>query len=394
MAISRKIEGFMSKASWIRRMFEQGNQLRALHGPENVYDFTLGNPTTEPPQAFRDALRELCSQPQPGMHRYMPNAGYPWVRERVASALAADTGVPLRGEHVLMATGAACGINCALRALLEPEDEVLIQAPYFPEYFFYVDNHGGTARIVETDDAFLPDLQAIDAAINVRTKVLILNSPNNPTGVIYPRALLEGLSELLQRAERRIGHAIYVISDEPYRKIAYGEEVVSPLAVIPNSLLCMSHSKDLAIPGERIGCIAVHPDAEDAAALMAAMTFTIRTLGFVNAPALMQRAVADLQTMTVDVQGYRHKRDLLLGGLRDAGYECIEPQGAFYLFPRCPLEDDVAFIHRLLDQRILAVPGSGFGRSGYFRLSYCVEAQTIERALPGLAKALQDCRSR
>ena len=389
MAISRKVEDFMSRASWIRRMFEEGNELRARFGAENVYDFTLGNPVMEPPEQLVETLRAITADPAVGLHRYMANAGYPWVRDKVAAAMAAEAAVPVGGQHVVMTVGAACGLNITLKALLDPGDEVMILAPYFVEYIFYADNHGGVAKIVESDGDFLPDPAAIDAAIGPKTKVLILNSPNNPTGVVYPRALLSGLAEVLQRAEARIGHPIYVISDEPYRRISYGAEVVPSLSVFRNSILCTSHSKDLALPGERIGYAVVHPDADDADALLAAMTFAIRTLGFVNAPALMQRAVADLQTVTVDVDEYRRKRDLLLGGLRDAGLQCNEPGGAFYLFPRCPIDDDVAFVRRLQEERVLAVPGSGFGRGGYLRLSYCVETEMIENALPGLRRVME-----
>ncbi len=389
MAISTKVSDFMSRASWIRRMFEEGNELKARFGAENVFDFTLGNPVMEPPPELVDSLRRLTADPAAGIHRYMPNAGYPAVREKVAAALAQESGVPIDGDKVVMTVGAACGLNITLKALLDPGDEVLILAPYFVEYIFYADNHGGAAKVVETDEDFLPDPAAIDAAIGPKTKVLILNSPNNPTGVVYPRALLEELAGVLERAEARVGHPIYVISDEPYRKISYGDEVVPSLSVFRNSILCTSHSKDLALAGERIGVAAIHPDADDGDALMAAMTFAIRTLGFVNAPALMQLAVADLQHVTVDVDQYRRNRDLLLRGLRDAGLQCNEPGGAFYLFPRCPTDDDVAFIRRLQEHRVLAVPGSGFGRGGYFRLSYCVDREMIERALPALRRAME-----
>jgi aspartate aminotransferase len=380
----------MSRASWIRRMFEEGNDLKARFGAENVYDFTLGNPVMEPPVELVDTLRRLTADPEVGAHRYMPNAGYPSVRAKMAAALAAEAGVPVEARHVVMTVGAACGLNITLKALLDPGDEVLILAPYFVEYIFYADNHGGVAKVVETDAGFMPDPAAIDAAIGPRTKVLILNTPNNPTGVVYPRSLQEELAATLERAEARVGHPIYVISDEPYRKISYGDEVAPSLAIFRNSILCTSHSKDLALAGERIGFAAVHPDADDGDALVAAMTFAIRTLGFVNAPALMQRAVADLQHVTVDVGEYRRNRDLLLGALRDAGLECTQPGGAFYLFPRCPWDDDVAFIRQLQKHRLLAVPGSGFGRGGYFRLSYCVGREMIERALPALRRALEE----
>jgi len=387
--IAIKIKETMTRASWIRRMFEQGNELKARHGAENVYDLTIGNPVMEPPPQLVENLRRLTADPPPGLHRYMPNPGYPDVRAKIATVLAKESGVALTGDHLIMTVGAACGLNIALHSLLDPGDEVLVLSPYFVEYVFYVDNHGGVVRFVETDEEFQPDLQAIEDAITERTKVLIINTPHNPTGVVYRRALLEQLATLLDDASRRIGHPIYVISDEPYRKISYGVEVPPMLSIFRNCIFCTSHSKDLALPGARIGVTAVHPEADDAGDIFTAMAFAIRTLGFVNAPGLFQRAVADLQEVTVDVDDYRRKRDLLYEGIIDAGYECVQPEGAFYLFPKTPIPDDVLFIGALMQKNILGVPGSGFGRAGHFRLAYCVEERTLRRALPGLREVLE-----
>jgi len=389
--ISNRIKDFISRASWIRRMFEEGNEMKAKYGADSVYDFTLGNPVMEPPEALHRKLLEIASNPEPGMHRYMSNAGYPWVRDRIAEVLSDESDVAVPGEHVIMTVGAACAVNVVLKSILDPGDEVIVLSPYFVEYVFYADNHGGRVRFVETDERFQPDAAAVEAAIGPRTKAIILNNPNNPTGAVYRREVMLELAGALARAEARVGHPIYVISDEPYRRIAYDTEVVPSLAVFPNSILCTSHSKDLALPGERIGYLAVHPRCADASELLGAMTFAIRTLGFVNAPALLQRLVADLQRESVDVDQYRELRDLLYDGLRDAGYDCIKPDGAFYMFPRSPLPDDVAFVRLLQQERILAVPGSGFGRGGYFRLSYCVDREMIERALPGLRRAIESC---
>ena len=373
-------------------MFEEGNELRAKHGADNVFDLTLGNPELEPPAAFVEKLQALAADPPAGMHRYMANAGYPWVRKRVAESIASETGVAVEGRHVIMTVGAACALNIALKALLDEGDEVIVLAPYFVEYLFYIDNHGGKATIVETDETFQPDLEAIDAAITAKTKIIILNSPNNPTGVAYPQSLLTDLASLLERASARIGHTIYVITDEPYRKIVYEAKGSCSLAAFRNCIFATSHSKDLALPGGRIGYGVVHPEADDALEIVAAMTFAIRTLGFVNAPSLMQHAVADLQHISVDVEQYRRKRDLLYAGLTDAGYECVKPGGAFYMFPRSPLADDVEFVRQLQKERILVVPGSGFGRPGFFRVAYCMRQQVIEKALPGLKRVLEACR--
>ena len=372
-------------------MFEEGNEMKEQYGAENVFDFTLGNPVMEPPEALHRKLLEIASNPEPGMHRYMSNAGYPWVRDKIAEVLSEESDVAIRGSHVIMTVGAGCAVNVALKSILDPGDEVIVLSPYFVEYFFYVDNHGGRVRVVETDERFQPVPAMIEAAVGLQTKAIILNSPNNPTGAVYPRDVMLDLAAALRRAEERIGHPIYVISDEPYRRIAYDSEVVPSLAIFPNVVLCTSHSKDLALPGERIGYLAIGPDTADADELLGAMTFAIRTLGFVNAPALFQRLVADLQRESVDVGQYRQLRNLLYGELMDAGYECVEPQGAFFMFPRSPIEDDVAFIRLLQEERILAVPGSGFGRGGHFRLSYCVDREMIERALPGLRRARENC---
>jgi aspartate aminotransferase len=392
MPISKKIETFIASASWIRRMFEEGTRLRAVHGEENVFDFSLGNPTLEPPPAFQTALVRAATAPAPGSHRYMPNPGYPDVRAKIAMHLASLHGKPFSASHVLMTTGAAGAANCTLKALLDPGDEVLVLAPFFPEYRFYIDNHGGRMVVVETDEDFDLDVGAVEAAITPRTRAVIVNSPNNPTGRIYEAERLALLGEVLGTAQRRHGRSIYLIGDEPYRKIVYGAEVPSLFAAHPNTVVCTSHSKDLGLPGERIGYASINPDCSDSGALFDAMAFTNRILGYVNAPALMQRVVADLQDESIDTSIYRHKRDLFLAGLRDAGYEVVEPEGAFYLFPKSPLPDDVAFVHVLARHLVLAVPGVGFSRGGYFRLAYCVDDQTIERALPRFREAILEVK--
>jgi aspartate aminotransferase len=386
--ISRKVAQSMRASSWIRRMFEEGARLRAQHGADRVLDFSLGNPVIEPPPEVLRALREAAAPAAPGAHRYMPNAGYPEVRDAVAAHLRRRTALPFEGRHVVMSVGAGGGLNVVLKTLLDPGDEVILLAPYFVEYDFYVDNHGGVPVVVQTDASFQPDLAAIDAAITPRTKAVLLNSPNNPCGVVYPRATLDALGELLRAASRRIGRTIAVVTDEPYRHIAYGVEVPWVFASYEHVVLVTSHSKDLALPGERIGYVAFAPSIEEADALVAGATFTTRTLGFVNAPAIQQRAVASLQGVSVDPEVYRRKRDRLCSALAAAGAEFVEPQGAFYLFPRTPTEDDVAFVRELVGELILVVPGRGFGRPGHVRISYCVEDATIERALPGFARAM------
>ena len=393
MGISRKIREQMKGSSWIRRMFEEGIALKAEHGAENVFDLSLGNPILEPPSEFRTELLRLAGDEAPGTHRYMPNGGFPEVRAAVAENLAKETGLPFTGTDVMMTCGAAGAMNVALRALLDPGDEVVIFAPYFAEYVFYIEHQGGTVRTAQCDESFLPDIDSFAAALTSRTRVVVINSPNNPTGVIYPAAVIASIGRALRDAERRYGSEIYLIADEPYRKLMFTDD---PYPFIfeyhERSIVATSHSKDLGLAGERIGYLAVNPGDKDRGDFMDAATFALRTLGFVNAPALMQRVVARLQGASVDVGEYRRKRDFMYGALTGMGYECIEPQGAFYMFPRSPLADDEAFVALLQSKLVLTVPGVGFGTPGYFRISFCVDDHTLEGSLPGFAEALKEAR--
>jgi aspartate aminotransferase len=390
MAISSKIRGLAGEGSAIRKMFEAGIALKAQHGEDKVFDLSLGNPVAEPPDRFRQVLRELAREPRPGMHRYMPNAGYPETRQAVADSLTQETGLPFTAQDVIMTCGAAAALNVLLKTILNPGEEVILLSPYFVEYGFYVDNHGGIAVTVPTNAEFAPDLASIEAAVNSNTRALIINSPNNPTGVVYPAALLESLGELLRRKQSEYGREIFIISDEPYRRIIYDGLTYSQ--VFPhyqNTVVVTSHAKDLALPGERIGYIAIHPEYPDREELANGATFCNRTLGFVNAPALMQHLVRSLQGVSVDVADYQRKRDYLYTQLTELGYSVTKPQGAFYLFPKSPLDDDVAFVDALQEWNVLAVPGRGFGTPGYFRISYCVEDPVLEGAMNGFARAAE-----
>lgn len=384
MTISQKIREAMERGSWIRRMFEEGIALKQQYGEDNVFDLTLGNPVVEPPRAFKEELKKWADAPVPGMHRYMPNVGYPETRAAVAQALSEESGLPLSADHVLMTVGAAGGLNVVLKALLEPGDEVIVWAPYFVEYLFYIDNHGGISRIAETDDSFLPTLSAVEEALSPRTRAVIINSPNNPTGVVYPGELLAEMGKLLAKKEAEFGSRLYLISDEPYRKLIYdGLTYPCIFHYYPRSIVVSSHSKDLAIPGERIGYVVTGPQLEEGEQVMGGLIFCNRTLGFVNAPALMQHVVTSLQKATVDVADYQRKRDYLHKALTGMGYSVVMPQGAFYMFPKSPVPDEMDFLVELRKHNILAVPGRGFGRSGHIRISYCVEDKTIEGSLPG-----------
>ena len=387
MSVSRAVAKQLERASWIRRMFEIGIQLRKERGPENVFDFSLGNPEVEPPDALIEALREVVAENRPHSHGYMPNAGFPEVRTTVARMLAARTGIPFTGEDVIMTNGAAGAINVVLKSILDPGDEVILLNPYFPEYRFYVENHGGRVVTAETDDRFQPDLKRIAAAITPRTKALILNSPNNPTGALYSADVLHELNSLIREP-------LLVISDEPYRPLVYdGRRAPETLSFISRSVLAWSWSKAMAISGERIGYLAIPPHLEEAAALRNACTFANRILGYINAPAIWQLAVARAPEATVDVSLYQAKRDRLCGALNAMGYEAPRPQGSYYVFPKTPIADDVAFIRLLQAEGILAVPGSGFGRGGYMRLSLTIEGGALERSLTGFEQAIRKARA-
>lgn len=387
MSVSRSITAQMENASWIRRMFEIGIQLRKERGPENVFDFTLGNPEVEPPEAVLEALRRVVAANRPRSHGYMPNAGFPAVRDAVARRLAERTGVPFTGEDVLMTTGAAGAANVVLKSILDPGDEVIVLSPYFPEYLFYIQNHGGRVVTVETNERFQPDIGRIAAALTPRTKALILNSPNNPTGAVYDAGVLRELNGIIREP-------VLVISDEPYRPLVFdGVAAPETLGIVNRAVLAWSWSKAMAIAGERIGYLAIPPHLAEAAALRNACTFANRILGFINAPAVWQWVVAEVPDATVDVGKYQAKRDLLCDALSGMGYDAPRPQGSFYAFPRTPIPDDVAFIRLLQEEGILAVPGSGFGRSGYMRLSLTISREDIERSLPGFARAIGKCRA-
>ena len=390
MPVSEKIKGYMEKASWIRKMFEQGLELKSKLGADRVFDFSLGNPNLEPPEQVKRAIIETTQDPRPGKHAYMPNAGLRETREAVANFLTKEHAVKLSWEHIVMTVGAGGGLNVALKTVLDEKDEVIILAPYFVEYFFYVDNNNGIGKLINTKEDFSLDLKTIEAGITPKTKALIINSPNNPSGRVYDAGSLKSLGEILLRAKEKLGRTIYLLSDEPYSKLVYdGVKVPSIFQAYPDSFLITSYSKDLSLPGERIGFIAVNPEMEDWRQIVDGLTFCNRILGFVNAPALMQRILPRLQGVKVDVGVYQKKRDLLCEALSRAGYSFAKPEGAFYLFIKSPIPDDVLFVQQLLQENILAVPGTGFGTPGYFRLAYCVEDRVIEGSIPGFERAIQ-----
>lgn len=393
MTIAKKIEATIAGASWIRRMFEEGAELKKRYGAANVFDFSIGNPNIPPPDKFTATLRDIVSTCGLDAHCYMPNTGYAEVCGSVAGFLSREQGVPVEDTDVLMTCGAAGALNVALKAILDPGDEVLVPVPCFVEYRYYVDNHGGVLTTVGTRPDFQLDLEATAKAITPRTKAVLINSPHNPTGVVYTAETIAGLGRLLAEKSREHGRTIYLISDEPYRKIVYdGVAVPSIFTAYPDSIIGTSYSKDISIPGERIGFVAVNPRATYRRQLAAGMALANRILGFVNAPALMQRVVACLQGLSVDIDLYKKKRDLLCEGLGAMGYEFVKPAGTFYLFPRSPIPDDVAFVQALKEERVLVVPGSGFLGPGYFRIAFCVDDATIVNAMPGFERAIRRFR--
>ncbi len=376
--ISQEIAQGMSSGSWIRRMFEEGARLKAEVGADRVFDFSLGNPDLEPPAEVLTAFRELAAERAPGLHGYMSNAGYPETREAVARKLSRESGLSLDADAVCMTVGAAGALNVALKALLDPGDEVLVLAPYFVEYLSYITNHGGVPVVVTCDpDTLRPDVDRIRQAITARTKALIINSPNNPTGLIYPAEVLSTLNDVLLQAPR----TVYVLSDEPYAGLEFdGRSTPSSLRHFKNSVVCNSWSKSLSLPGERIGYVAVSPRCEDYERLIQATGYCNRVLGFVNAPAFLQRVITRTIDARVDVRRYEERRDRMGAVLAAAGFTTIRPEGGFYFFPRSPIADDVAFANACARHHVLIVPGQGFGFPGHFRLCFAVPDDLIERS--------------
>lgn len=388
--ISNKMKSSLENGSWIRRMFEAGIQLKQQYGENAVCDFSIGNPDLPPPPAVGEGLREFAQHvDEPFSLGYMPNAGFGWARTQLAKHLSTEQGVNLAADDVMLTCGAAGGLNAIFKAILNPGDEVLTVSPYFVEYGSYAENHGGVFRTVPTQaDTFALDLPAIAAAITPKTRAMIINSPHNPTGVIYSREELAGLVDILAVASERNGRPLYLIADEPYRFLTFdGADVPSLLPLYPYALLASSFSKNLSLAGERLGYVAASPLFAERAQLMAALILANRILGFVNPPVIGQHIMAKALGSQVDVSIYARRRELMASVLRDAGYDFRMPAGAFYFFPKAPGGDDVAFASRLTEERILVVPGSGFGCPGHFRMAFCVGEDVILRSAEGFRRA-------
>jgi aspartate aminotransferase len=388
MVISNKISESMKSSSWIRAMFEEGEKLKKQYGQDQIFDFTLGNPITEPPDELKKELIKIVSSDIKGKHRYMTNSGYEDVREEIAAFYREQSKLDFTKNNIIMTVGSAGGINVILKALLDPGDEVLVPCPFFVEFMFYIGNHGGVMKLVDTKDDFHLDIEKIKGAITEKTKAIIVNSPNNPTGVVYNEEELKELASVLN-ARKKKGQRIFVISDEAYRKIIYDNTEFPDLFLLyDDTITVTSHSKDLALPGERIGYITISPLMKNAEKLIDAAIFANRILGFINAPAIMQRLVGKFQKNSVDIADYQKKRDVIYDILVDAGFDVVKPEGAFYIFPKSPIKDDIKFVRNLQKHHVLAVPGVGFGKEGYFRIAYCVEMDIIERSRPFFKEVL------
>lgn len=386
--ISAKIKEKLASGSAIRKMFEEGNRLKKLYGDDKVFDFSIGNPDLEPPKEVSDALRELADNPTPGMHGYMSNSGYESTRAAIAAQRAVQSGLEIGADAVCMTVGAASAMNDVLHSLLDADDEVIVLAPFFMEYINYIENHNGKVVIVQTDDKFMPDFDAIRAAITPKTKAIIINSPNNPSGVVYGEDQLTKLNELLKAQD----HVIQVISDEPYIDLVYdGLTVPSVLKYIDNVVICFSWSKSLSLPGERIGYTLVSPKNEDYADLTGAIVLSNRILGSVNAPAIWQKVVEKALNAKVDVANYEYRRNLLYSNIVDAGFEAVKPNGALYIFMKTPEGlTDTEFQDVCAKYNLLLVPGASFKRSGYMRLAFCVSEQTIRNSREAFAKIAEE----
>jgi aspartate aminotransferase len=393
MAIARKIKASFSKSSMIRKMFEEGAVLKKKYGADKVYDFSLGNPNIEPPEKFKKELITIAAEVIPFKHGYAPNAGFMETRQAIADKINKTHELKLKADNIVMSCGAAGALNVIFKSLLDPGDEVIVPMPYFVEYPFYIDNYRGVVKFVKTNTDFSLNIEAIAEAINDNTKAVLINTPNNPTGKVYSERNIADLAKLLTQKSAELNKTIYLISDEPYVEIVYDDVVVpSILKAYKNAIVAYSYSKTLSLPGERIGYIAVNPEIDHGVDLQNAFIMCTRILGYVHAPALMQRVVARLQDTKVDITVYQKKRDLLCDGLAKAGYKFEKPQGAFYLFVQSPIPEDVEFFKMLLKKNILVVPGSGFGGPGYFRIAYCVDDATIINSMPGFTEAINDTR--
>lgn len=391
--IAENMVNYVRGSSVVRAMFEEGKRMAAAYGAENVYDYSLGNPSIEPPKMVKEALIQVLEEENPTtVHGYMNNSGYEDVRDAVAKSLNRRFGTDFDETNILMTVGAAGGLNVILKTLLDAGDEVIVFAPYFGEYNNYIANYGGQVVAVSPDfETFLPNLKEMTEKITEKTKAVIINNPNNPTGVVYGEDTVKQLAGILEEKTREYGHAIYLIADEPYRELVYdGVKVPYLTKYYGNTIVGYSYSKSLSLPGERIGYLVIPDEAEDAENIKNAANVANRILGFVNAPSLIQRALIRCIDAETDIEPYDKNRQLLYSKLTEYGYECIKPQGTFYLFVKIMGEDEAAFVAKAKEYHLLLVPGSTFAGPGYVRIAYCVDYDMIIRSLPAFEKLAKD----
>lgn len=387
--ISNKMKDLVAGSSTIRAMFEEGKRLAAIYGEENVFDFSLGNPNVEPPEVVKNTIIEILSEESPNfVHGYMSNSGYEDVRLKIAEFTNKKHNLNLTENNIVMTCGAAGGLNIIFKTLMNPGDEVITFAPYFGEYRAYTNNYDGNLVVVPSNtDTFEPNLEEFENKITSKTKIVVINSPNNPTGVIYSEEVIKSLANILNKKQKEFNSSIYLISDEPYREIVYDDiKVPYLLSYYNNSIIGYSYSKSLSLPGERIGYIVANSALDDFDIFMQGLNVANRVLGFVNAPSLFQRVIARTLGAEVDVDIYKKNRDLLYNHLTKIGFSCVKPNGAFYLFPKSLIEDDVKFCQDAKKFNLLIVPGTAFGCPGHFRISYCVSYDKIEKSLAAFDK--------
>lgn len=380
----------VENSSWIRKMFEEGERLAEIYGEENVFNFSLGNPYKEPPKKVKETVNNLMEQK--GLHKYMTNAGFVDVREKIAGHINKNIKNKVTGRNIIMTSGAAGGLNIVLKSLLNKDEEVVVFAPYFVEYGFYAKNHGGKIKVVSTEENnFIPSGEMLKKALTSKTKAVIINSPNNPSGALYPENVIKEISNVLKEWEVETGKKVFLVSDEPYTEIVYdNHKVPNIIDYYDNTIIATSFSKSLGLAGQRIGYVIVSPKINDVDLLIDIMVFCNRTLGFVSASALWQKVAGECVEEKVDIEDYQEKRDILYKHLKKLGFEIRKPEGTFYMFPKSPIADDFEFAKIAVRYNILIVPGSGFGTPGYFRISYCVPNEVVERSLEAWTKLAEE----
>lgn len=391
--ISDKMKKLVTNNSVIREMFEEGKRLKNIYGAENVYDFSLGNPSVPAPKTVNEQIINIVQKEESCfLHGYMSNSGYEDVREKIANSINRKFYTNFDYSNIIMTVGAASGLNIVLKSILNPKDEVITIAPYFSEYNNYIENYDGVVKVVKSNEGdFLPDLDLLESSINEKTKAVLINTPNNPTGVIYSQEIIEKIADIMNKKEKEYNHEIYLISDEPYRELAYDNiEVPYVTKYYKNTFVVYSYSKSLSLPGERIGYVVIPKEMENSSEMIEAVTIANRIIGCVNAPSLMQRVVAECLDEKIDIESYEKNRNLLYKIVTESGFKCVKPQGAFYLFVKTPISDDKEFCKIAKKYNLLFVPASSFAYPGYVRIAYCVSYDMIERSKEAFKKLGQE----